>query len=149
MEILLIIDTYLSSVSLGGSVIKSNNDNGSEWNSRRDQRRAQAVRREWASELNRGWLWAAGLITVTLCWSPINLPCFPSDSGLHNIHDPRLLGPCTRLPGVHQWHVAVSVLARTCCTTLFVYRCLIWLIWNQRIQALKPKLVKRERSSLN
>lgn len=57
MEILLIIDTYLSWVSFGGAVIKTNSDNGGELNSRRDQSGARAVRRRSLSpcvcELNR------------------------------------------------------------------------------------------------
>lgn len=80
MEILLITDTYLSSVPFGGEVIKTNNDSPSSGVKKANKiKESGAVRRKsriyWTGP-GRG---QQGLIKVRLCWSSINLLCFASD----------------------------------------------------------------------
>lgn len=59
MEILLITDTYLSSIPFGGEVIKTNNDSPSSGKSKQDQG-------VWSSQekllyiVNWAWPWATG-----------------------------------------------------------------------------------------
>lgn len=65
MEILLITDTYLSSVPFGGEVIKTNNDSPSSGGGRRVVVGGQD-QRKWRSQekvpyiLNWAWPWATG-----------------------------------------------------------------------------------------
>lgn len=58
MEILLITDTYLSSVPFGSKVIKTNNES-QWWKSKQDQGKWSSQEKLW-SALNRAWPWATG-----------------------------------------------------------------------------------------
>lgn len=59
MEILLITDTYLSSVPFGGEVIKTNNDGPSSGKSKQDQRK-RSSQEKVPYILNWAWPWATG-----------------------------------------------------------------------------------------